>query len=511
LGYVQTPMLGQRPWTRAECARLLEEVGDALPLDSARGDQAGIIYRSLKDEFLPEEEGSSRSARPFLRLDSIYTRVTEVSGPPLTDDYNFGRTIVNDFGRPFQRGTNVYSGASGYGTAGPFAFYIKAEYQYAPSAPGFSAAVRQAIADQESVPVAPDKPFAEVNRLDIVEGYLSAAYKGMQFSFGKQALSWGPTETGSLIWSTNSEPVNMFRISNLQPFSLPGIFHFLGPVQTEFFVGQLHGQQYILTANGIVGPSSFNPQPFIHGQKLSFKPTPNLEFGFSRTVIFSGVGHPFTFGSFARSFFNVSSGAALDVRTDAGDRRSGFDFSYRLPHLRDWLTLYTDSFCEDDVSPLAAPHRCAWSPGLYLAKFPAIPKLDFRAEGVYTNVPGFQAIGVNYQNVIYRSGYTNDGDLIGNWIGRQGIGAQIWSTYWLTPQTKIQAGYRRQRVDPDFLKGGKLDDFSITTDLMLRPDLALSGTAQYENWNFPLLAATTKSNLSLSMMLTFRPKWGSLR
>jgi membrane-associated phospholipid phosphatase len=506
-GYLQTSMLGQRPWTRTECARLLEEGSGQIPRDESHSNEAATTYRALEEEFLAEQTGTN-GKNLSLRLDSIYTRFTEISGPPLTDGYNFGRTITNDHGRPFQEGTNNYSGLSMSGTVGPLAFYFRGEYQHSPFAPGESLPVRQAIADAESVPMASAAPYSEINRARLVEGYVSLALKNLQFSFGKQSLWWGPTETGPLLASTNAEPITMLRISTGEPFKLPSILGFLGPVRTEFFIGQLEGQQYIMNKNGVVGPSAFKPQPFIHGQKFSFKPTPNLEFGFSRTVIFSGLGHPFTFTSFSKSFFGIGSNNALDVSGDPGDRRSGFDFNYKLPHLRKWLSLYSDSFCEDDVSPLAAPHRCAWSPGLYLAKFPGLEKLDFRAEGVYTDSPGLTSPGTNYQNIIYRSGYTNYGNIIGSWIGRQGTGVQLWSTYWLSPQTKIQAGYRHQSVDHDFLQGGNLNDFSLRSDLMLRPDLAFSGIAQYENWNFPLLAAGTQSNLSVSMSLTFRPRWG---
>ncbi|HSS98307.1 MAG TPA: capsule assembly Wzi family protein, partial [Terriglobales bacterium] len=502
-GYIQTSMLGQRPWTRDECTRLLEEAEGGIPKDESPSNEASKIYRSLEEELLPERNGSAGNTFHF-RLNSIYTRTTQISGTPLTDSYNFASTIVNDYGRPFQEGTNNYTGIAASGSAGALSFYFRAEYQHSPSAEAIPDAARLAIASTLGVPAAPATPFSEINRVRLVEGYVSLNVRGLQFSFGKQALWWGPTETGALLASTNAEPITMLRISNAEPFKLPSIFGFLGPMRSEFFIGQLQGQQYILGPNGMVGPASFSPQPFIHGQKLSFKPTPNLEFGFSRTVVFAGLGHPFTFNSFIKSVFNVTSNGSLDVSGDAGDRRSGFDFSYRLPYLRKWLTLYSDSFCEDDVSPLAAPRRCAWSPGLYLAKFPGLNKLDFRAEGVYTAVPGLPP-GTNYQNIIYRSGYTNDGNILGSWVGRQGNGVQLWSTYWLTPENKIQLAYRHQGVDKDFLQGGWLDDLSVRTDFSLSHDVTLSATAQHENWNFPLLADRTKSNVSVSIGLTFRP------
>jgi hypothetical protein len=446
--------------------------------------------------------------KPNFRLESIYTRVTNVSGQPINDSYNFASTITNNDGRPYQQGTNIYSGASGYATAGPFAFYVRAEYQHTPSAPAFPLDVRQAVANQLAVPVAPDTPFAEINRPRILEGYVSVAFQGLQFSFGKQALWWGPTETGALMWSTNAEPITMFRVASVSPFKLPSILRWLGPAQTESFIGQLDGHQYILNQSQFLNSSHLNTQPFIHGEKISFKPTPNLEFGFARTVTFGGDGHPFTTRSFLKSFFSVGTdyGGAIG---DAGDRHSGFDLSYRVPYLRKWLTVYTDSFCEDDTLSLSAPRRCAWSPGFFLSQFPHIPKLDLRVEAVNTDVSGFppEASGINYTNVVYRSGYTNDGNILGNWVGRDGHGVQAWSTYWLSSQSKIQFGYRHQSVDQKFLQGGNLNDFSLSTDIMLRPDLNFSGGIQHENWNFPLFGTNTHSNWTTSVSLTFRPRW----
>src|SRR6185312_13880373 len=133
---------------------------------------------------------------------------------------------------------------------------------------------------------------------------------------------------------------------------------------------------------------SFPPSPFFYGQKVSLKPTPDLELGFSRTVIFAGQGvTPLTFGNFFHSFFSFQSGTApgFDLRRNPGARHAGFDFSYRLPGLRRWgVVLYSDSVAHDDVSPVSAPRRAAINPGLYIARLPWAPMFEFRAEAVST-------------------------------------------------------------------------------------------------------------------------------
>ena len=506
-GYIQTQMLGMRPWTRSECARLLDEARDSVPPDDTENPLAQV-YGHLESEFA----GELSDSRPTYeaKLDSVYTRVTGISGPPVVDSYNFGSTIYNDYGRPYQEGANVYSGISGEGMAGPLAVYVKAEYQHAPSGPALPLLAQQAVATQLGVPFAAQGSFPEINRARIIEAYGTLGYHGVQFSFGKQALWWGPTETGPLIWSTNAESIPMLRLSSSSPFKLPSILGWLGPMRTEFFLGQLDGQQYINTDNGVIGPANLSPQPFIHGLKISFKLRPSIELGFSRTVVFAGEGHPFTMKSFWRSLTAFSTNSRNDtIANDAGDRHIGFDFSYRMPGLGKYLTLYTDSFCEDDPSPLGdSPNRCAWSPGLYLAKFPGLAKLDFRAEGLDTNTSGWHgATGISYTNFVYPNSYSNNARIIGSWVGRDSVGVQLSSNYWLTPESKIQVGYRHQGVDPDFLKGGWLDDIAVKSDMKFRKELTFSGRLQFEKWNFPLLSDRTKSNVTLSVGIEYNPNW----
>src|SRR5207247_3424259 len=106
---------------------------------------------------------------------------------------------------------------------------------------------------------------------------------------------------------------------------------------------------------------SLAQQPFIHGQKFSFKPTPNFEFSVSRTTVFAGPDFPFNTHRFLLSMFSFSNPFGS---LDPADRRSAVDFSYRVPGLRKWLTFYNDSFAEDESSPLLFPRRSAMNPGL---------------------------------------------------------------------------------------------------------------------------------------------------
>lgn len=519
LGVVESGFSGLRPWTRQECARLLEEAAASVDDLSPDADEASRVYAALAREFTPELEGSLVE---YAALDSVYVGITKISGRPLTDGYHFGQTIVNNFGRPYQQGANGVAGFSGSGSAGALGFYVRGEFEHAPTAPGVPQAVQNAIqlADAKTTNAAevgppifqPASAIAAFNQFRLLDSYLMLNIKGWQTSFGKQTLWSGPTQDPFLAGS-NAEPIYMLRIDQTTPSKLPGFLGFLGPMRTEFWVGKLTGQHYVNTQNGTIVFSqgrTISRQPMVNGVKVNFKPTPNLEFGVGKTGLWGGPDFPITFHTTRLSLLSTTNAAGPG--NDPGDRRSTFDFSYRIPGLRRWLTLYEDSFVEDEISPIGYPRRAAHNPGIYLAQVPGLPHLDFRAEAAYTNLPGLiqpPAGGFFYWNVRYLDGYTNGGNIIGNaTVGRQGISVRADSTYWFASDKTIQAGYRSNVADSMFLQGGNLRDVHLHSEWNFHQRVSLTSTLQYEWWNFPLLSAGRKQNdFTASFQLTYWPHW----
>lgn len=510
LGVVDSGFAGQRPWTRSECVRLLGEAESKLQSTGDERSEAGLTVAALEREFRTELDGSQGANVPTFRLESVYSRVENISGAPLQDGYHFGQTQINDFGRPYSEGWNSVTGFSSYATSGPWVVYVRGELQTTPGSPAVPLSARQVIASVDGLPLPPAGPTAPVNQFSLLDSYVGLNLRNWQVSFGKQSLWWGPGEGGPMMFSDNAAPITMFRINRVTPLKLPSIFGLLGPMRTEIFLGQLSGYEFIFSPYGLVGQygQSVNPQPTIHGERFSFKPTRNFEFGFSSTGVYGGPGYPLTLHTFLNSVFNTGNTRYLGAPTKPGDRRSGLDFSYRLPGLRRWLTFYGDGFTEDEYSPIAYSDRSAWHAGLYLSQFPAIHKLDLRVEGVYTDIPyPTYGPGTFYFNTTYRSGYRNDGNLIGSWIGRQGQGAQAWTSYWLTPRNKIQLSYRHQKVSQAFIPGGgTLSDVSASADFWVRPAVRVTGSVQYENWTFPVLWPVPRNNVTSSLQVSFSPE-----
>jgi hypothetical protein len=521
-GVIDSAFASLRPWTRGECARLLGEA-DGLDDPSAAGSEVAKIYDMLQMEFRDELENDGGNFRG--RLESVYARLTGISGQPLGagTHFDFGQTQINDYGRPYEEGVNAIAGISAWASSGRWVAYVRGEYQHAPSAPPLTSSARETIAHAEVLPMTPPAtPINATDRVEVLDAYAGLNLENWQVTFGQQSLWWGPTAGGPTLFSNNAEPIPMFRINRVSPMKLPSFLGWLGPIRIEAFFGQLSGQHFIQGPNGTSGSflQPYMPQPYLHGQKIAFKPTRNFEFSFSRTTIMAGPGVPLTFGTFGKSLFTasgaISANGSPGSANDPGDRRSAVDWEYRLPKLRNWVTFYGDSFTDDQISPIAYFDRSTISAGLYFSHIPKVPKLDFRVEGVYSDVPAGGAIGGGffYWNTRYLNGYTNNGNLLGSWIGRDGQGAQGWANYWFTPRNRLKFYYRHEKVsqDPRFIPGGgTITDASIGADVWTTQSKGFSGNVQYEVWTFPAIEAGQQRNLSISLQFQFDATGWSFR
>ena len=496
LGYVTTSMAGMQPWTRMECARLTEEADENLQQDPDPSARAADLQASLQREFSYEENLLSGGRNFTANVESIYARVVSISGPPLTDSYHFGQTISYDFGRPFERGTNGQAGGSVRAAAGPLAIYVRAEYQHAPSAPAPSDVVRETIAGVDVVPEPPDVPVKAINRPELLDAYITLDVKNWQIAVGRQSFSWGPGPGGSLIWSNNAAPVDMIRLVNPEPLELPGFLRFLGPVRMDQFIGRLGGHDFI-------------PRPFIYGNKISFKPWSCLEIGLGRTVTIGGVGgNPLTPANFLYSFFGYAPAA---LGSTPGDGHSGMDWTFYVPKVRNYIVFYGEVYSDDKLIAWEKPAKNPYRPGIYLTRFPRISKLDFHMEAVSTESPDVgpsQANGhLNYWNSLYRDGYTNDGNLIGNTVGREGRAIQLWSSYWISPRDTVQFVYKHSSVSPDFIPGGgEWQDYGIRSEIGLKSGFYAKAQVQYEHIShFPILFKGVQRNFTTILELGFYP------
>jgi hypothetical protein len=534
LGYVDGVYLNMRPWTHASLRHMLEDTAERIQnaVETPGESEAEGIYDAVIHELEKDHAGSCLTQKPSAHVESTYSFMRGITGTPLHDSFHLGSTIVNDYGRPYANGFNNYSGASAYAMAGRFVAYARGEVQSVPSSAGYSSELTNLLARGNAVnpggdgttyyfnsacwhSESPDNPacvlmpnqkqttipFGPIDAKiqgSVLEAYVSGQYLNHVFSFGKQDFWQGPGVGGAMSYSNNAENIFSFRINRIEPLNIPLLSRITGPFRYDFMVGPMKGH-------------TFPKDPWVHVEKVSFRPTENLEFGFERTVIWGGKGHvPVTIKSFTRSFLSLTA-PELNVKnspSDPGARFGAFDFSYRLPFLRNWITLYADSEVHDDVSPIDAPRRASWHPGIYLSHVPKIPKLDVRVEAATTDPPITNSLGGGfmYYEFLQRQGYTSNGQLFGDWIGRENKGGWGWLTYHLTGNESLQVSIRNQKAAKDFIPGGTtLNDLNVRVVKRIGRDLEIDGGFQYERWKAPIYLSGQRTVTNTSVQLTWFP------
>ena len=515
LGYLPTETVAIRPWPRLECARLVLEAEEQLHEPGGENSVVGEIVAQLKQEFAREvAQLGGETGNVSAELDSAYVRVTEISGRALRDSYNFAQTLYDDFGRPYGRGFNTVDGAAVRAEAGPLAFYFRGEFQHSSSLPNYTPYQAQQVVNSNLTPTLPISSvptFNGVNQFRPIEAYVALNVDNWQISFGYQNYWWGPDKGTSLMFSDNARSEPMLKFGRINPFVLPGFLAYVGQIRNTIFFGALPDYYWLR------GPypdfpvygnpyHPINPLPYTWGDRVAVKVTQNLELGGALSVVWAGYGRPATLETWLHTFNSNGNTQPLDP----GKRYTGFDVSYRVPGLRDWLTFYVDGMANDQPNPINSERQSAWNPGIYFPKLPRLPKLDLRVEAVYTNLINYAGVGRYYSNEHYAQGYTIENQIIGSWVGRQGDGIQAWATYWVSPRRKIQLAYRRQWVDPALLGGGGLNDFSANVDWLFKHDIDVSSAVQYERWNFPLLDSSPVNNVSMQLQLSYTPSGGRI-
>lgn len=330
-----------------------------------------------------------------------------------------------------------------------------------PAAPGSSAYLRQ-------------RPL---------EIYAGVAFKGNALSFGKQELYWGPTTMGPWSSSSNAEPTYNLRLVATRPHPLP-FFPTWGSYRFDFVFGKLSGHHY---------PA----RPYYNGVTVDFAFGRNFELSFTRWSILWGVGHPMTLGSLKHNIFSsASTGATFGYgdRSDPGDRKSDFDFRWHVSGLEKYVTIYADTYADDEPNPIDAPRRLAWAPGIYFARIPYLQHMDLRFE-MASSEELFKDEGETrfFINNQYRDGNTNKGFLLGNAIGRDARAFEARTGYWITARSRVEAGYRQRKISDVFLPGGgTTSDAFINASYAFNSECSAQAFAQYKRHLIPSITSASQ-------------------
>lgn len=241
----------------------------------------------------------------------------------------------------------------------------------------------------------------EGDAIDLLHGTAAVGLGPIELSAGRQSLWWGQGRHGSLVLTSNAKPLDMIRLTNPEPATLPWILRYLGPARFDLFVSRLENDRVV-------------PEPYFGGLRLNIKPVSWLELGASRTVFFGGDGRPSVDFD---DFLTIIGGENLSGDEDTSNQLAAFDFRLRLAPL--WgAELYGEMGGEDQADllgfiPFVA--KKAILAGLYLPQIEPSGRLSLRLE--YADLNYEDNGRVWYRHGIYRSGYVYEGTLMGHHVG----------------------------------------------------------------------------------------------
>ena len=172
-----------------------------------------------------------------------------------------------------------------------------------------------------------------------------------------------------------------------------------------------------------------------------------------------------------------------------------------------WVTLYTDSLVHDDVSPVSAPRRAGFHPGIYLARFPGLEHLDLRLR---------EQTPITRQRVFINQASFSTGN---TFKGKDQRTKAFWSATGLdgraravrlgSPITSLRrrrcsSSIATPRLQVAFIPGGTTqNDFAFQVVKRVRKDIELRGWVQYERWKAPIYEPGLQSDTTASFQVTW--------
>lgn len=239
-GVIDSTILGVKPIDRAEFVRLVVEASKNEAKFNFLPKHLKFTLEKLKEEFEDEIVKRERSyIKPIRKLNLKYSHLKgSISVFPginaSQEPFNY-----NNEGIALKE-NNFFIELESDARFAPLSFYIN--------------------------PILITSPEAQIFKVH--KGYVKLYIGRFSVQVGKDSLWWGQARHGSLILTNNVEPFVLLKINNETPFNLP----ILGLFRIDLFLIRLEQDRDY-------------PKPYFGGARLSFKPTPYLEFGLARTAI----------------------------------------------------------------------------------------------------------------------------------------------------------------------------------------------------------------------------------
>ena len=447
LSDVQSGLAGMRPLTRLEAARLLREASLKAQLDelpTVAGELLQRLQREFRQELLSLEDGEAREGVPtrWLRNAALIASYRDGADAMMsgTDARQFALDF-NNFGRSRADGGNLE----------------------------FNAEMEARLLNRLLLTWRPELAQREDDgsSFTTLAAIAAVAYRGVEFSAGRQSLWWGQGRHGSLLLTNNAAPLDMLRLTNPTPLQLPWLLKHFGPFRFDLFVSRLEEERAVA-------------KPYFGGMRFNIKPSRYLELGASRTVIFGGAGRPRVDAS---DLLTIVGGGNLFVDDDTSNSIAGVDALITVPPL--WgMQIYGELHGEDEAGGL--PAKDSWLAGIYLPQLEPSGRLSLRVEYADTTRL-FGGSPVLYTHGIYLSGYIYEGKILGHHAGSDATDLFVQLQVDYSPRLSLQIGLDFEERGKFLALQEKHNQAELSATWWLDPQLSLTARYAYDrvkNWNF---------------------------
>ncbi len=455
-GLADRVLLNTKPLSRVEAARVVAQAVRRIKMDQSgdynhRGYLEEVVYQ-LVEEF--GEELTEMGVRTPLNTEASpgFFRLKPVKhaqfGSVFADD---SQKLINDFGRNISDGANPSTTLDGRIQVGDFlSFYYQPEF----SANGGDYQGR------------------------LQSGYGKLTFWNTELLVGRESLWWGPGFRGSMTLSNNGFPLDQVRLSSAEPFRLPWVLKYLGPMNLTGFAARLDENRAV-------------PNALLGGWRINFAPSRYLELGFSRVFQFGGKGRS---SVTPLNFIQLLVGAGSDDPESALNVNNvmSLDLTVRFPNAERYiwvardLSLYGELGWDDTKDPgfeflfvptgSIIPRKPGGLIGFLLTGFLGDPKLDFRLELAKTT-------DIQFTHGIYKSGFINGRSVLSHFIGTDGHEIFTRISRWINPNLLLGFQLSRAHIGSTEakLRGSEKERRnSLGIDLSYRPSNRYSIFLKYD-------------------------------
>ena len=262
----------------------------------------------------------------------------------------------------------------------------------------------------------PAARVSAVDRFELLNTYVCGAGGRRQLGLflRKTESVVEPGEGGAMMISDDALPIYMFRVSRVAPFRLPWVTRLARSDEDRCVLWQVVRRR-------------ISPAPHAaRGKSALFKPTQNLELGWSRMAELGGGRPPVDDCRRCSILTPDSRSLPFTMRTTTvpASATAVLVSSYSLPFVRNWLS-YLDSIASDDSDPVDTPRRARAQPGTLLVACAASSQTgSARRRGLhrYPHCLAQQSSRLFVWDLFYRDLSTNERNLIGDWVGQRRAG-----------------------------------------------------------------------------------------